>query len=224
MNKQIAFLTTIFETDESYLDDFFGSLSNQTYKNFDVIVVNDGYSKFSNLKIKFDSLSVIELPFNGTPVKNREHGINFCIKNGYNYLVLGDCDDYFSENRIEKSISLLEGFDIVVNDLSLFNKNGVYEKLYFSNRIKNNSEIGFDFIKNKNIFGLSNTAINLSLMSEISFPEDEKIVDWYFFKNLLKEGKTSIFTNEIVTFYRQHENNFVGLKSNGETYPLWWEK
>ena len=40
-NKKTAFLTTIFEMNKRYLQDFFKSLKNQTYKNFDIIVVND---------------------------------------------------------------------------------------------------------------------------------------------------------------------------------------
>ena len=48
-NKKIAFLTTIFPMEEEYLKDFFNSLLQQTYKEFDILVVNDGYENFENL-------------------------------------------------------------------------------------------------------------------------------------------------------------------------------
>ena len=42
--------------------------------------------------------------------------------------------------------------DVVVNDLSLFDDNGVYEKNYLSNRLKNLDIIDLKFIKDKNVF------------------------------------------------------------------------
>ena len=224
MSNKVVFLTTIFPTEEKFLEDFFESLVNQTYTNFDIVVVNDGYENFNKIKSQFSTLTIIELPYRNTPVKNREHGINFCKANDYNILIFGDCDDFFSNNRIEKSVDLLSNYDIVVNDLSLFNDSGIYEICYFSNRIANNSEIEYSFIKDKNIFGLSNTAINLKIINKVNFPLGEEIVDWYFYKKLLSEGNSSIFTNETETYYRQYENNYAGLDSINGKYPLWWEK
>jgi glycosyltransferase involved in cell wall biosynthesis len=224
MNNKVVFLTTIFPMSEKFLADFFQSLADQTYVNFDIVVVNDGYRNFNKIKSKYSALTIIEIPYKNTPVKNREYGINFCKVNGYSILVFGDCDDYFSNNRVEKSVELLLNYDIVVNDLSLFNEDGVYENRYFSNRISNNLEIDYDFIKDKNIFGLSNTAINLKIISIVVFPVDVEILDWFFYKKLLSLGISSIFTNETETYYRQHKNNLVGLDSFNGKYPLWWEK
>ena len=39
-------------------------------------------------------------------------------------------------------------------------------------------------------------------------------VDWHFFLLLLKQGANAIFTNQTVTYYRQHENNTIGIGSN----------
>jgi len=224
MNNKVVFLTTIFPTEKKFLEDFFQSLVNQTFNNFDIVVVNDGYENFNKIKSQFNTLTIIELPYRNTPAKNREYGINFCKASDYDVLVFGDCDDYFSNNRVEKSLELLSNYDIVVNDLSLFDERGVYENCYFSNRISNYSEIDYDFIKDKNIFGLSNTAINLWIIDKVFFPKSEKILDWFFYKKLLSEGVSSIFTNETETFYRQYANNLVGLDSINNNYPLWWEK
>lgn len=212
MNKKIAFLTTIFPMNMQYLNDFFDSLEKQSYKKFDIIVVNDGYQEFDKIKLKYDDLNIIELPYTNKPAKNREHGINYCIDNNYDVLIFGDSDDYFESNRVEKSLKLLNKYDIVVNDLSLFDNNTIYEKNYLSNRIENNSIIDINFIKNKNIFGLSNTAVLLKNLDKIIIQDDLIAVDWYIFTLLLLKGKTAIFTNETVSFYRQYEANTVGLK------------
>lgn len=157
--NNIAFMTTIFPMDKTYLDDFFASLQNQTYKEFDIIVLNDGYGNLKSIKEKYPFLKIIELKSSQTIAKNREYGINYCIEQGYNVIVFGDSDDYFSKSRIEESLKLLNDCDIVVNDLSLFNCQGFIEKYYISNRFLNGTHIKIDDIKCKNIFGLSNTAI-----------------------------------------------------------------
>lgn len=209
----IAFLTTIFPMNEQYLYDFFNSLENQTYKYFDVIVVNDGYKDFEKIKTAYNqTLNIIELHYSNTPAKNREHGINYCIDNGYDILIFGDSDDYFEINRVEKSLELLKEYDVVVNDLSLFDESGCYEVKYLSQRLKNLEIVDFEFIKDKNIFGLSNTAIKLDSLQKVLIPTDLIAVDWYLFSMLLMDGKKAVFTNETISYYRQYQQNTVGFK------------
>jgi glycosyltransferase involved in cell wall biosynthesis len=222
--KNVAFLTTIFPMKEEFLIDFFDSLSRQTYYKFDLIVVNDGYENFDTIKMKYKNLSIIELPYSQTPAKNREYGINYCIDNKYDILIFGDSDDYFSNNRISKSIDLLISNEIVVNDLTTFENFEIIQHKYISNRIKNNTIIDYNFIKDKNIFGMTNTAINLSILQKVKFDESLVAVDWFIFKYLLKLGHKAIFTNEIISYYRQHFGNKIGLSEVGGEYLFWWEK
>ena len=222
--KTVAFLTTIFPMKEQFLIDFFDSLSRQTYDKFDVIVVNDGYDNFYDVKMKYQNLSIIELPYSDTPAKNREYGINYCIDNKFDILIFGDSDDYFSNNRITKSVKLLSDHEIVVNDLTTFDKTGIIQHKYISNRVKNNSIINYSFIKDKNIFGMTNTAINLNILDKVKFDDSLVAVDWFMFKDLLKLGHKAIFTNEIISYYRQYSDNTIGLREMEGRYLLWWEK
>jgi len=222
--KTVAFLTTIFPMKEQFLIDFFDSLSRQTYDKFDVIVVNDGYDNFYDVKMKYQNLSIIELPYSDTPAKNREYGINYCIDNKFDILIFGDSDDYFSNNRITKSVKLLSDHEIVVNDLTTFDKTGIIQHKYISTRVKNNSIINYSFIKDKNIFGMSNTAINLNILDKVKFDDSLVAVDWFMFKDLLKLGHKAIFTNEIISYYRQYSDNTIGLREMEGRYLLWWEK
>ena len=222
--NNVAFLTTIFPMKEQFLIDFFGSLSKQTDENFDVVVVNDGYRGFDKIKERYCELNIIELSCLRTPAKNREFGINFCKDEKYEVLIFGDSDDYFSDNRIELSLKHLQNFDIVVNDLNLFNESGIYEEKYISNRVENNSIVNYSFIKDKNIFGMTNTAINLNILDKVKFDDSLVAVDWLMFKDLLKLGHKAIFTNEIISYYRQYFDNTIGLREMEGRYLLWWEK
>ena len=221
---KIAFLTTIFPMKRQFLIDFFNSLNNQTHDNFDVVVVNDGYSNFNEIKLKYGKLNIVELECSNTPAKNREYGINYCIERKYDILIFGDSDDYFSNNRVELALEALNSNDIVVNDVSLFDNNGTYEDMYISNRLENDSKVNYDYIKNKNIFGLSNTALKINILSRVSFDKDLVAVDWHLYKGLLKNGCKAIFTNKAITYYRQHKDNTVGLQAIKGKYYLWWEQ
>ena len=224
MNTKVAFLTTIFPTEELFLLDFLNSISKQTYKNFDLIIINDGYDNFHNIKIKYKNLSIIELPYSSTPAKNREYGINYCIDKKYNILIFGDSDDYFSNNRVELLLSMLKDNEIVVNDVSLFDDNGVYETMYISNRIDDGSKVSYNYIKNKNIFGLSNTAVRVNILNRVKFDKDMVAIDWFLYKELLKKGCIAMFTNKAITYYRQHADNTIGLQAVKGKYYLWWEQ
>ena len=224
IQPKVCFLTTIFPENSDYFDNIFGSLEKQTYLKFDLVIVNDGYKTITEIINNYPLLNIVELTSGRNAVENREIGINYCIEAKYDIVIFGDSDDYFSINRVKKSIELLSKHSIVVNDLSLFDNNGVFEEKYISNRLSNNSEIDYNFIKNKNIFGLSNTALNLNILERVKFEKELIAVDWFLYKGLLRKGNSAIFTNEIITYYRQHKNNTVGLKSNNGDYLLWWEK
>lgn len=216
MKNKTAFLTTIFPMERCYLFEFFDSLRKQTYTKFDVIVINDNYEGFSEIKEAFSELNLIELFSSGTPAENRAHGINYVINAAYENLIFGDSDDYFDANRVQVSIDILCDYDIVVNDLSLFKNNGIYCEKYISNRIQNKELISLDFIKDKNIFGLSNTAVKVSALDPVNFEQDLIAVDWYFFSTLLLKNLTAVFTNQTQTYYRQYESNTIGIGINSQ--------
>jgi len=211
MSENIAFLTTIFPMKEDYLYDFFNSLNRQTFKDFDVVVVNDNYKNFSKIKDKFSDLNIKELKYSDTPLRNREHGINFILDNNYDIVIFGDSDDYFSFNRVEVIIEKLIHYDIIVNDLSVFNEKRIYKKKYLSHRIKNNTEITIDFVKDKNIFGMSNTALRVKSLGNIIYDSELIALDWYIFSLALLKSGVALFTNETQTFYRQYDENTVGI-------------
>ena len=213
MKKKVAVLTTVYPMNESFLYDFFMSLSEQNCHGFDVVVVNDGYKNFSEIIGKFKAINIIELKCNDTVSKNREYGIRYVVSNHYDVLIFGDSDDCFPSNRVRVLYDYLEKFDIVVNDISLFDDSSIYSENYMSNRIANNTEIDLEFVKNKNIFGLTNTAVNTSKLQDVTFDSDLVAVDWYLFSKLLSDGCSAVFTNETQTYYRQHENSEIGIGS-----------
>jgi len=211
ISNEDAFLTVVFPANLCYLDDFLSSLAAQSHKKIDYYFFNDGIDNLHD-RVKKHNINYVEIKLAGTPSRIREIAINNLISSGYKYIVFGDSDDYFENSRIEKSLELLEKHDIVINDLNIISfDNKMLCRNYLSEKIKNNSIVKLEFVTNKNIFGLSNTAIKIKNLKKLKFNKNLIAVDWYFFSYCLLNGYSAIFTNETRTFYRQHELNTVGI-------------
>ncbi|MBA7520020.1 hypothetical protein ES705_12108 [subsurface metagenome] len=208
MKKSDAvFLTTIFPASKKYLDDFFTSLQRQTYRNFDILVINDRVDNFNSYITQYPDLSIIEIISELTPAKNRETGINKALELDYKFIVFGDSDDYFSENRMQKSLEVLKNNDIVINELTLFSHNNRNNNFLTTHLKDINSLQEKNF--NSNIFGFSNIAVRSEIIeSPIDFEDNLIAVDWFFITTLLLRKPRQVqFLKEVQTYYRQYDNN-----------------
>jgi len=177
------------------------------------MILNDGLRDAENLLP--DIRTRIQLiPVNGTIAGVRKQGILRLMNSDYEKIIFADADDYFSENRIEKSCNALESTDIYVNELTSVNEQDqpIKEK-YFSKRLGETFNIEARFVLDKNILGLGNSAVRHSALREIDIPDDTIAVDWLLFTDMLLRGATARFKNDSVSYYRQHVENTAGLKS-----------
>lgn len=211
-----AVLGIIFPGIEGFIEDYLHSLERQTCQQFDLIIVNDGFTNFRNIREKYPKLKIEEIIYSGSIAKNREFAINHIRNKKYKYLIFTDADDFFAPNRIAKSLELLQCYDIIINDITTISTKGRKSREhYISKRLENLSIIEGSFILDKNIFGFSNTALRIDcLKGEVVFDENLLAVDWYLYSLLLNQGCKAVFTNETTTFYRLHENNIVGLSDH----------
>jgi len=222
MSNRYAFVTFIYPGSEKYFSYFMESLCKQSDTNFDLIVHNDGVEGIG----KYLNLSSFPVRIVESGKKDlfgmRIWTFNYCLKNGYTHLILGDSDDYFATNRIEVNKELLIKYDIVVNDVSLVNSDGViYESRVFSRRIYHNSLISFADITDYNFIGFTNSAFSIEVLNLINdCSTNSKVVDWFFFSILLLKGKSMIFTTDTVSFYRRHESNIAGLRYFNEKLDI----
>lgn len=211
-NKKTAVLGFVFPEIREFIDDYLRSLENQTYKDFDLIIINDGFKNFNEFSNRY-KLDIEVMPYSGNIAKNREFAIKYIRDKGYKYVIFTDSDDFFAPNRVEKSLELLEDYDIVVNDITTVSLSGdILQEHYMSDRLKNLSMIDFDFLRDKNVFGFTNTSMRLkSLTEDLNFDKDLMAVDWYMFSEFLKRQCSAVFTNETISFYRIYAGNVAGL-------------
>ena len=135
---------------EKYIDKCLNNILKQTYKDFEVIIVNDGTKDNSqdiiDKYVKKDNRFKSFIKENGGLSDARNYGINYC--NG-DYLLFIDPDDYIEINLLEKlnSVILKEKYDIIKFKINLVNEN--YELIRKEDGYNEDKEIDFTEIINQ---------------------------------------------------------------------------
>lgn len=208
-----VFFTVCYPKALPYLDDFLNSLTAQTDQDFDVFVVNDSCGPLEERFRRYRALRICEFPATGSLAQIRQLGFEEVLVRGYGKIVFGDCDDRFSPDRVAVVKGLLQDWDVVVNDVSLFGERQVTD--YFSGRLKDGAVIRLEDILTKNFMGLSNTAIRAEWLRGVVLA-DTPVVDWYLFSRLLAKGAKAVFCGRALTDYRQHAGNMAVFSGNEE--------
>lgn len=177
--KKISVIVPCYNV-EKYIGQCIESLKNQTYKDIEVIIINDGSTDNTLNVIKKtvvddDRFKVID---------QRNHGIGstrnkgIALASGY-YITFVDSDDYVEANMYEDMIATLEknNSDIVVCDYYKFNSKKRQEMRCGVN-VKFNLSV-FDSPKIINNVGYCpwNKVYKTELFKKIKFPTDKKFED-----------------------------------------------
>ncbi len=206
--------SVIFPENLKYFSTFLKSLENQTDTNFKLLLVNDGvinitsYLQKTNLKYEIHNVQ------HKTPFEIRIVGLKIISKLTPSYIIFADTDDTFSPNRVEVLVQYLKRYTFVCNDIDLMNDQGnILKKSFWSSRLKDNFEFDIHFIKNKNVIGLGNSAIQHKILDKIlnKLAQIKEGNDWLFF-SAAEEDLNGIFLKHCSTHYRQHSNNLIGKK------------
>jgi len=209
----------------NYIEECINSCLNQTYKNFEIILL-DNFSndktnrilkKFSKqIKIlrrkkisKFPSLNQIDLLIKAFKVSK---GSIICLL---------DADDFFHQNKIEKikKLFLLKKKNNVIFDLPIIKKKNYKKKFSLKKKYQKNiwptiiptSSISFSRVFFKKCLDLK--IFNKFDLLEIDFRINVLAIN--FFKNYY-------ITKQNITYYRETENSIM---SNMKKYSKkWWIK
>lgn len=212
-NNKISIIIPVYNS-EKYLEKCLKSVINQTYKNLEIIIVNDGSTDKSieickKIKERDNRILILDLQ-NGGVSYARNNGIK--IATGA-YIGFVDSDDYLKEDFVEK---LYNGTDNGRNDMVICgytcfdgskkeeNKKNIEEKLY------EKEDFLEDFVKLKNA-GMINTPWNKLTKSEIvkKYEFNEHYVngeDYLFNLDLLSESKKIKTINSCSYMYRDNES------------------
>jgi hypothetical protein len=210
---KVAFGTVVYKEAFDYYIDFIDSINNQTYRDFDTIILNDNLDTYELHKLS-NSLRDEMILWNGKdnskPFELRVELIRRAKQENYDLLILGDFDDKFSTDRVSKIVcELEEAFSFYYNDIYYFNK----ENKFFNQIPKHTLSISN--ILESNYLGLSNTALDLRKIDFKLIDELEEcacsIFDWCMYSTILNHGLTGKRVEDCKTYYRIHSSNIAGI-------------
>lgn len=194
---------------ERYIGEAIESVLNQTYKNFELIIVDDGSTDNSRqiiegYKNKYKQLITTIYKENGG--QSSAFNAGFRIAKG-DIIAFLDSDDYWFPNKLEKIVELHKEFDIVEHSLLC---SGNYCR--WTPQKKNAQQL---LVKYGEYFRFSETSalsFRKKLLDQVfPIPEEVKICsESYILLNAVYHTNKIKTIRECLAFYRIHgENNYI---------------
>lgn len=210
MQPLVSVIVPIYNV-EKYLNQCINSIINQTYKNLEIILVNDG-STDSSLEICYsynDERIIILDKKNGGLSSARNIGLDNATGE---YIYFLDSDDWISEECIEDLVILIkkEKVDIVqCNFEKVYNED--YQKIddkEESITIYNNLEF-LENMQTEEYFVVWNKLYKSTLWNNIRFPEGKIHEDVFTTYKIAYQTNTIAVFTKILVFYRQRPNSIM---------------
>ena len=206
---KVLFASVIYKSVLKYFDEFYNSIMNQTYKNFDIFFLNDNLSRNEIENLNLENNITIKDKKSKYISSSRVELIDYAMKENYDLLILGDSDDYFHKDRIQRIVdNYSDDYAFFYHDL--LKENG--EKYFIKELPRKVNRI--DQIEQYNFLGLSMSALNLKKIEEINFGIIDKNInviafDWYLYSVLIILGCMGKYVEDAFTYYREYDENFA---------------
>lgn len=233
MTKELVSIVVPVYNCEKYLEKCLDSLMNQTYKNIEIILIDDG-SQDSSASIcdiyaeKYSNVCVFHKE-NGGASSARNMGI---AKARGKYIGFIDADDYVYPTYIESLYTLIEEYAADISMCTCYKMN---EKETIPQLSKNLDEKNIEcftseeaiekLLYRKGIIGYP--VVKLFRANEIKEKMFlENVVygeDFIFIYNTIKSAKKIVLLRENLYIYIQHDNSITHQKVKVQSYQVSWE-
>ncbi len=208
----------------SYIDDCLSSLINQTYINFEVIVINDGSTDSSLTKLKKweekypEKIKVFDQENQGLSA-SRNRGVQEVTGD---YLLFVDIDDTLKENTLETLENQQEDTDLIKFQAENHYPDGRIEPILsnLKNKVLSGEEAFCQMVKEKQVFEMAQLyAYRTSFWKEnqFTFAKDRYHEDFGLIPYVIIKSKSVKFLNEPLYQYRQTDNSITRNKDYEKT-------
>ena len=207
MAKEVKFSIIIPNYNkEEYVEETLNSIFNQTYKTFEVIVIDDASSD-NSLEIikKFDCiiLNTNRARAGGARNKGLDHATG-------DYIIFLDSDDYFTDNTVlERLNNLINGEDIIF-------LNYTRDKYGEIITVKEDKEdISYKIENTKNL-GAPTKCFKKEILEGIRFPEAKRYEDINFALEAMCKAKTFAYFEDSFFTYRKVPTSNTTTEVSGD--------
>ncbi|MDD7885185.1 glycosyltransferase family A protein [Flavivirga sp. 57AJ16] len=200
----------------SFLSESLRSVYNQTFKNWECIIVNDGSldntEETASAWVQKDARFKYVLKTNGGLSSARNKGIGL---SSAKYIFPFDADDKLHETYLEKAVNILEknnNIEVLSSKVQFF---GVKDDIYQL------PDYTFETLLLKNCFIACSIFKRASYIKVGGYDENLKsFEDWDFWISILKYGGEAHVIDEVLYYYRKHKANSLSNRfyTDGEFY------
>ena len=197
---------------EKYLKKCVDSVLNKTYRNLDIILVDDGSTDLSGkmcdeLGIDDKRVTVIHKQ-NGGLSDARNAGLNVA-RGGYYAFV--DSDDYISSDMIEIMVNSARenSCEIAICNMVRFSESGE-SALFYHPVAQKQILLGENRFKTLKQPSVCNKLFKASLFQNIRFPKGKYYEDTFVYHELLYRAKCVVLTGSNSYWYLERSDSIVG--------------
>lgn len=202
---------------EKYIDKCLSSILNQSYKNYEVIIVNDG-TKDNSVKIiekytkKYDNF-ILYNKENGGLSDARNYGLKYI--NG-DYLLFIDSDDYINKDLLMELNNLLEEkkYDLIKFKMKLVDENGNFIRnengLECSKEISSKDIFGEEFCEPACTYCYN---VNFWKKNKFKFIKNKIHEDFGLIPEIIMRADNFYYLNYYGYNYVQRQNSIMTTKS-----------
>ena len=205
---------------EQYISETIQSVLNQTYSDWEMIIVDDCSTDNSVEVIKSFNDKRIKLFVN-----EKNLGLKGTVKRGIeeakgDWVVFLESDDMITPDYLEKKIQIAQQYpdvNLIFNDCEFFGDEKRIE--LFSKRLKKTRKIlskkqypcnlFYDFFVSNKIFTFSSVMVKREELLKINFdPKLDCLLDWHLWIQLAYSGKF-YYVDEQLTRWRLHTKSYI---------------
>ena len=221
MQAPVSIITPMYNS-EAYISETINSVLNQTYTNWELILIDD-FSSDKTLEMmqpftsKNPNIKLFKNESNQGAAISRNKGIE--IAQG-DYITFLDADDLWLPEKLEKQLAFMqkENCDVCFTSYNLINEKG---KL-LNKTVKALKELSYNKLLKSNYIGNLTGTYNAKTLGKIYAPNLRKRQDWLLWLAAIKKSKKPAKgIQEPLAYYRVRKDSMSSNKFNLIKHNYW---
>ncbi len=199
----VTVITPLYNA-EGLFEDTFASVMNQTFKDYEWIIVDDcstdsSYDLALKLSKEEPRVRVFKMPVNGGSAKARNKGLDEAKGR---YITFLDSDDLLDPEYLEKQLAFIKGHGPIVSAAYRRKTANTCTDFYPP------KETTYKSILKGNPLSCLSTMYDREVFPDAKFPEDlSRHEDYILWARMLRQGYTAFGNPEVLATYRLQENS-----------------
>ena len=221
MTPSVSIITPMYNC-EAFLSQTINSILNQTYKNWDLFLIDDNSTdntlgiaqSFSN---KYSNIKLLKNSTNLGAAISRNLGTE---KSKGDFIAFLDADDLWKPEKLEKQLDFVKryNFDVCFSSYELINEKG--EKL--NKTVKALPVLSYKKLLKSNYVGNLTGLYDVKTLGKIQTTNLRKRQDWLLWLEAIKRsGKPAKGIQESLAYYRVRKDSMSSNKLKLLKYNYW---